>query len=72
MSPPERPFLSADEIDALMRAPVKPRPSVIVVGDDDVVGFTPAPAPVEAEPASFNPPPAVKPRLFGKLWPFVR
>ena len=44
-APPGRaPLLSREEIDALMREPVKDWPAVIVVGDDDVVGFTPAPA----------------------------
>jgi hypothetical protein len=33
----------AREIDALMSGRVPPRPTVIVVGDDDVIGFTPAP-----------------------------
>jgi hypothetical protein len=33
----------AREIDALMAGPIPPRPAVIVVGDDDVAGFTPAP-----------------------------
>lgn len=32
----------ADQIEALMAAPVSPPPAVIVVGDDDVAGFTPA------------------------------
>jgi hypothetical protein len=32
-------------IDALMAQPIKGRPAVIVVGDPDVTGFTPAPAP---------------------------
>ncbi|MBS0360178.1 MAG: hypothetical protein JSR98_02260 [Proteobacteria bacterium] len=42
-SPPGRaPLLSREEIEALMQGPVKDWPSVIVVGDDDVVGFTPA------------------------------
>jgi hypothetical protein len=34
----------AREIDALMAGPVRPRPSVIVVGDDVVASFTPPPA----------------------------
>jgi hypothetical protein len=33
----------AHEIDAMMSGPVPPRPTVIVVGDDDIIGFTPAP-----------------------------
>jgi hypothetical protein len=33
----------AYEIEALMAGPIPPRPAVIVVGDDDVVSFTPAP-----------------------------
>lgn len=33
----------ARQIDDLMAEPVPPRPSVVVVGDDNVVGFTPAP-----------------------------
>ncbi|WP_293369754.1 hypothetical protein [Phenylobacterium sp.] len=33
----------AKEIDALMAGPVPPRPTVIVVGDEDIIGFTPAP-----------------------------
>jgi len=33
----------AREIDALMSGRVPPRPTVIVIGDDDVMGFTPAP-----------------------------
>jgi len=32
-------------IDALMAQPIKGRPAVIVVGDPDVTGFTPAPTP---------------------------
>jgi hypothetical protein len=31
-------------IDALMAQPIKGRPAVIVVGDPDVIGFTPAKA----------------------------
>lgn len=34
----------ARQIEALMREPVKEPPSIIVVGDDDVFGITPAPA----------------------------
>lgn len=32
----------ARHIDALMSAPPKPRPSIIVVGDEAVFGITPA------------------------------
>jgi len=35
--------MSVDEIDTLMKRPLKKMPSIIVVGDDDVFGFTPAP-----------------------------
>ena len=31
----------AAEIEALMREPVKPPPSIIVIGDDDVFAITP-------------------------------
>ena len=41
--PPE-PLLSPEDIDALMRGPVKERPAIIVLGDEDVFGFTPAPS----------------------------
>ena len=44
---PPRPGLDAATralIDELMSGPVKPFPQVIVVGDDAVSGFTPAPA----------------------------
>lgn len=40
------------EIDALMAGPIAARPAVIVVGDDDVISFTPA------SPVAPNPPPA--------------
>jgi hypothetical protein len=32
-------------IDRLMAGPVKERPAIVVFGDDDLVGFTPAPPP---------------------------
>ncbi len=38
---PARPVLTADEIDLLMSGPVKDWPSIIVVGDEDVVGYNP-------------------------------
>jgi hypothetical protein len=34
--------MSVDDIDTLMKGPLKEPPSIIVVGDDDVIGFTPA------------------------------
>jgi hypothetical protein len=34
--------LTQQAIEALMREPVKEPPSIIVVGDDDVFGITPA------------------------------
>ena len=33
--------LTADEIDLLMNGPIKDWPSIIIVGDEDVVGFNP-------------------------------
>jgi hypothetical protein len=39
----------AHEIDVLMAGPIRPRPAVIVVGDDVVASFTPAPPPVRSE-----------------------
>lgn len=35
----------ASQIDALMAQPIKSRPAVLVFGDDDVHGFTPAAPP---------------------------
>jgi hypothetical protein len=35
------PVLTAEEIEFLMRGPVKDWPSIIIVGDEDVVGFNP-------------------------------
>lgn len=35
----------ASLIDILMAQPIKTRPAVLVFGDDDVHGFTPAPRP---------------------------
>jgi hypothetical protein len=35
------PVLTAQEIEALMSGPVKDWPSIIILGDDDVVGFNP-------------------------------
>jgi hypothetical protein len=35
------PELTADEIALLMSAPIKDWPSIIVVGDEDVVGYNP-------------------------------
>jgi hypothetical protein len=35
------PVLTAEEIELLMSGPVKDWPWVIVVGDEDVVGFNP-------------------------------
>lgn len=54
MSPAETPLLSSEEIDFLMSGPVKERPSIILVGDEDMVGFTPAPP--ATEPPSFQRP----------------
>jgi hypothetical protein len=36
-----RPLLTAEEIELLMSGPVKDWPSIIVVGDEDVVGYNP-------------------------------
>jgi hypothetical protein len=33
--------LTAEEIELLMRGPVKDWPSIIIMGDEDVVGFNP-------------------------------
>jgi hypothetical protein len=35
------PELTAQDIDALMSGPIKDWPSIIVVGDEDVVGYNP-------------------------------
>jgi len=43
--PPE----ALEEIDELMALPIKKPPAIIVFGDDDVVGFTPA-SPDAADP----------------------
>ncbi len=40
----------AEMIERLMAQPVPKRPSIIVIGDDDIVGFTPAQPPPEANP----------------------
>lgn len=45
------PLLRPEEIEALMQGPVARQPSVVVLGDEDVVGFTPAPPPTPS-PAS--------------------
>jgi hypothetical protein len=37
-------------IDELMSGPIKPFPQIIVVGDDAVSGFTPAPQPAAKPP----------------------
>jgi hypothetical protein len=38
---PDAPDASRDQIEALMALPVKGRPAVTIVGDDDVTGFDP-------------------------------
>ncbi|HLZ77589.1 hypothetical protein [Phenylobacterium sp.] len=35
------PQLTADEIERLMSGPIKEWPSIIIVGDEDVVGYNP-------------------------------
>ena len=35
------PVLTAQEIELLMSGPVKDWPSIIILGDEDVVGFNP-------------------------------
>ena len=35
------PELTADEIESQMRGPIQDWPSIIVVGDEDVVGYNP-------------------------------
>ena len=68
MPPLEQPLLSEDEIDALMKGPVRKMPSIVVVGDDDVIGYTPAPPP---EPISFEQVAAPRRGLL-RFWPFGR
>jgi hypothetical protein len=43
-------MLTADEIERLMSGPIKDWPSIIILGDDDVVGFSP-PRPHSAKSA---------------------
>lgn len=45
---PARPLLSPEEIETLMHGPVAERPTITVLGDDDVVGFTPAQPPAQS------------------------
>ena len=63
-------YQARTEIDALMTGPVRKMPSIIVVGDDDVIGFTPAPA--TPEPILLEPATPARPRGLLNFWPFSR
>lgn len=41
ISEASEPVLTAQEIELLMSGPVKDWPSIIILGDEDVVGFNP-------------------------------